>query len=254
MNSYHTDISALSSSMLKLLRKDPAEFKRQYIDGERDNSPRAHFLEGTYCHSLLLEPETIKDQYAFYTGGIKRGNDWKAFVEANAGKTILSAPEKMRSEKYAASASARPEVLKMLQNGIAEHTMYSEVMGVPVKKRSDYINLEAGYIVDVKTTAQPADAELFKYTVQQYDYDLSAALYCQIAHNLTGKLFDFYWVVISKQDLVCDIYKASSDTLSTGASKVTQALYLYKKCTETGLWQKDHRPTFDSKQYEILEV
>jgi len=253
-DTYHSDISILSSSMLKCILKSPAEFKRQYIDGERQNGDAAHFIEGTYTHTLLLEPHRVAEDYAFYSGGIKRGFEWQNFWEANQNKTILSAPQKMRGEQYASTIQKRPEALNMLQGGFSEHTMFGNIMGVPVKMRADYINIDQGYIVDVKTTAQPADEEVFRQTVKQFGYDLSAALYCDIANQSTGKLFDFYWVVISKQDLVCDIYKASSETLSNGAGKVTHALYLYKKCTETGVWQHKQANNFDSRNYEIKVI
>ena len=254
-DNYHTDISTLSSSMLKTILEDPAKFKREYIDGQRKDGGAAHFVEGSYVHSLILEPHKTDLEFIIYDGFVKRGGAFDAFSSANGDKTILSVPQKHRCMELLKAYNARPEAVALITGGEAEHTIQGKILDVPVKCRADYINADQGYIVDVKTTAELSGPEMFGYTIQRFQYDLSASLYCQIAADHYGKLFDFYWVVISKQDQQCHIYKASTQTLSQGTAKYTEALVMYKKCSTSGVWtRKQATKDFSSKDYEIITL
>src|SRR5690348_5500461 len=44
-------------------------------------------------HSLVCEPDQFDRQFACYTGKIRRGKEFDAFVEANPGKSILNKRE-----------------------------------------------------------------------------------------------------------------------------------------------------------------
>lgn len=252
---YHADTTHLSSSALKLLLKDPAQFKHEYVDGYRRSISSTAFEEGTLTHALILEPHIIETEYAIYEGLRKAGKLFEEFVENNPNKRIISIAQMTRAERLFAAYSALPVATKLVSGGLSEHSMNGSIIGVPVKSRADYINVTDGYIVDVKTTSGPTDIEAFRASCLQYCYDLSAALYCDIAAQVYGKLFDFYFVVLSKTDWQCAVYKASSEFLTQGNVGVTTALVLYKKCLESGVWQLTQpRKDFSTADYEIEEV
>lgn len=252
---YHANRTHLSSSMLKLILKDVEEFNRQWNKGLKSEQSNPAFTEGSFVHSLILEPEKVLEEYAIYEGLRKAGANYEAFVDANKGKVIISIAQKIRCESLYKAYAAQEVAVRLLSTGFSEHTMQTEVLGVPVKARADYINVERGYIVDVKTTSYPSEIDLFKQTLADFAYDLSAALYCQIAYQVYGKLFDFYFVVLSKSDLSCEVYKASTETLSNGAAKVTQAIIKYKQCKDSGLWlDNTQKVSYDTKNYEVQEV
>lgn len=252
---YHANRTHLSSSMLKLLMKEPEEFDRQwnqniYPEG-RENT---NFTEGSLVHSLCLEPDKVAQEYAFFEGLRKAGKAYQEFVAQNPGKKIISAVQKERCYKLFDAVNARVEAVRMLSGGHAEFTMTGEIMGVPVKARADYINPDKGYIVDLKTTSYPSGADVFRSTIEMYMYDLSAALYVEIAQQVFGKPFDFYFHVISKCDLVCDIYKASPATMAAGHALLLRSLKMFKDCKASGVWEHAGKQSYDSKHYEILEV
>lgn len=248
---YHADRTRLSSSNLKLLLKDPAKFYAEWVLGLKTEQHKPAFDEGSFVHSLILEPEKL-GHYVVYPGLRKAGEAWEKFKAENVGKIILSAPQVNRCEQLYKSYAATDIATNILRNGVPEHTMLGSYLDVPIKTRADYINIDMSYIVDVKTTAAPTDKELFAHTVTEYGYDLSAALYCQMAYENYGKLFDFYWLVLSKSDQGCAVYKASSSTLSRGNSLVTSAIVLYKKCMATGLWTLEQ--TKPSIQIDVEEI
>lgn len=251
---YHADQTYLSSSNLKLLLKDPAQFYDEKILGNRKSSTGSHFDEGSLTHSLILEPEQVATEYAFYHGMRKQGTDYENFALANRGKTVISRAQKIRVDNYIDAYNKRPAALNLIQGGEPEHTVCQNISDVPVKVRCDYINIEKGYIVDVKTTSFPADVDSFRLTIDQWGYDLSCALYTAVVSQFYGKPFDFYFLVIDKKLLTCEVYKASQKTLNKGLAQVSQALSLYKKCKESGIWLKEQAPTIVSKDYEIQEV
>jgi hypothetical protein len=252
---YHADKSHLSSSSLKLLLKDPAAFYTQYILGERNNEEKDVFSEGSFVHALILEPHTVEQGFAVYPGMRKSGTAWETFKQENPNKILLSTPQVLRCQKLAQKYAAMPIAVSLVSGGFAEHSLVGSVLDVKVKMRADYINIDKGYIADVKTTSMPGDLELFRQTCTSYAYDLSAALYCEIAYQNFGKLFDFYFIVLSKADGSCHVYKASSKSLSDGAAKVIQAVVLYKKCTASNVWSLESpKAIFDTKEYEIMEV
>lgn len=252
---YHANKTHLSGSNLKMLLKAPQQFYVERILGQGEQQEeRDVFSEGSFVHSLVLEPDQMA-HYAVFSGLRKAGAAWEQFKEANKGKTILSMPQVNRCEALAKSALAMPTAIKMLSKGCAEHTMVADILGVLCKARADWINIEDGYILDVKTTAMPSDKDVFAQTVSEYEYALSAALYCQIAYEVYGKLFDFYFLVLSKADKGANIYKASSDLLSFGAARMTTALVLYKQCQQSGIWSlQQPKKDFNNSNYEIEEI
>lgn len=253
---YHADRSHVSSSGLKLLLDDPSAFHEKYIINQAPEEKRTtHFVEGEFTHALIYEPETVQSRFAVFQGLIKRGKAFDAFKEQNPGKEVLSVVQVLRCERWVKAFKALPMAVRMLEGSLAEHTMVGELLGVKVKARTDAINVERGFISDIKTTSMPSGLDYFKVTVEQYSYHLSAALYCEIARQTYNKDFDFYWKVLSKTDNGCEIYKASPSTLARGTALYTQALLLYKHCLSTGQWVlKNENKLQDLGNYEIVSV
>lgn len=236
---YHADKSFLSSSQLKLLNDDPEQFYTDVILGQREPQSGNHLDIGSCVHTLLLEPHMLYEDFAIASNCFqKRGKAWQAFVEENegSGKTLLSASMFEQAQVYAASVKARPEALERLKGGQAELSICAIIEAVPVKMRADYI-VPGQYINDVKTTSDPGGASYFRETIKQWDYDLSAGLYKLIADKHYNASHDFYWTVISKEERVTDLYKASERTLQKGLADVYKALHTYKQCMATGIWK-----------------
>lgn len=253
---YHGDKNYYSSTTLKLLLKNPADFYDQYILGNKKVLSLAAFDEGSYAHAIILEPETIPEEFAFYPGMIKRGQEWNDFKEANKGMIILSKPQKMRVERWCKAYERRKAAVNLLSGGKPEVSLAGDLMGMPIKVRADYINVDKGYIADVKTTSYGSDRDTFNFTINQFSYHLSAALYSKMFELHYGKPFDFYFVVLGKKDESCEVFKASQDTMGRGLDAVRKAVDTYKQCKSTGIWTKRRELAIinEDDDYEILEV
>jgi len=238
--------------MLKLLLKDPEEFKKQWFDNiKEDNGDRPAFAEGTYVHTLLLEPEKLHE-YAVFNGLRKAGKLWEQFKEENPDKKLISQPQFDRGAALRRAYEACPSAVSLLSNGAAEVTATGVVQNLALKSRFDYINVEEGYIVDVKTTSMPSSKDIFKNTVQEYGYDLSAALYAKVAEQVHGKPFDFYWVVLSKSDIDCQVYKVSEKTMKLGYDKLQLAIHRFFEYSKSGVWSKSQPRVEQSNEIEEI--
>jgi hypothetical protein len=257
---YHADRKYLSSSVLKVLYKDLADYKHQYLDGNtREMSNQNALDEGSLTHAVLLDPATLKTEFAFYDGLRKQGPEFQAFKDAvGSGKIIISKPQRMRVDSYVAACRRRKVAIEMLTGGEPEQTICGTLSGVPIKVRFDYINVALGEIYDIKTTADSADLEAFKITIEKYKYDLSAALYLAMAEQYYGKKFVFKFIVISKQDPPnCEVYKLSERSRARGQAMIDVAIAKYLTAKQNNVWAEQVTPEPQVTEpifYEILEV
>lgn len=252
---YHSDRNYLSSSVIKLLAKDVAEYHRQYILGQKQpfTGNQGALDEGSFTHSILLEPETVDTEYAIYPGKRRAGLEYQQFAEKNSGKVILLETQAERCFKLQEAFNKQPEYAQFISGGAAELSLCVELQGVPVKTRFDYINVEKGFISDVKTTSYSGDVDSFQLVMENLDYGLSAALYLQAAELYYEKPFEFYFIVLSKKDLTANVYKLSQATRFKANRKISEALTKYKRCKESGIWTEEQGKKFEPN-FEILEV
>lgn len=254
---YHADREYISSSVIKTLYWDVKKYEDEYINGNKVVKKSSGMDEGTAIHLKILEPHLYDSQIVVYPEMQKRGNAFAAFEEEHAGKIVLSLSQSMKIERMFNAYKQRKEAVAMINDSEKEYTICSTIKGVKVKIRADAINIEQGYIVDVKSTGYSGELEVFKQNAysQMLSYDISASLYTQVAELQYGKPFDFYYVVLSKQDYVCNIYKASQQSLINGRNKINNALDKLNYFRENGHWNtSDIKKTYSSSKYEIQEI
>lgn len=258
---YHGERKHLSSSNLKTLLKDAAKFYDEKILGNRQQVQKNAFDEGSLAHCYILEPHMFDEDFVIFPGFRKSGKQWDSFLAAEKSRskirTILSKPQQKRVENWVKGYKKNKTAVELIKPCKAELSLFGEMDDVPIKVRADAINIEEGYIADVKTTAYDTDLDSFKQTVKDFGYDLSAALYCTMFEIHYKKRFDFYFVVLGKKDASCEVFRLSDDTRKKGMESIKKALKLYKKCVKLGKWESDPKVEFLAKEYddyEILEI
>jgi hypothetical protein len=82
-----------------------------------------------------------------------------------------------------------------------------------------------------------------------------------MAEQYYGKKFDFYFIVISKSDKECHVYKTSENTMNEGRNMVKVACEKYLKAIQSNIWveenltaSEDEAKMIVESNYEILEV
>ena len=249
----------VSSSQLKDANEDIEVFHKKYILKEIERKEIPAFAIGTYYHTAILEPELLGEECAVYEGGIRKGKVWEEFKKTNAGKAIITAKEFLQADALIQATKDSPIAMSLLAEGEAEVSLYTELEGVKVKVRADWINFEKGYVLDLKsTTGNAKDVRKVQQKISSYCYDLSAALYLDAFNNELGKageplLEDWYWTFASKDFKNCRTYRASKHNLEVGRSKYKAALRLIKKYSELGWQFQDEIIELDAASWEKLE-
>lgn len=252
---YHADRKYLSSSVLKTILKSLDEYREQYLEGKKkEHSERtlAAFAEGSYFHSRILEPELVATEYAIYNGWRKQGEAYEAFKACNNGKTILSLPQVERVEKLIAAYNRNTAAVELFTGGFPEFTLTTILHGVPVKVRADYVNLDKGYIVDLKTTGSGSDVDSVKQTCSDFSYPLSGSLYADCFAQHFGRPFDFILCFASRADDGCELYKLGEATRQKGRGDIIKACNKYKRAVATGIWTEGPQPY--NPVHEIIEI
>lgn len=248
---YHSNSSHYSSSVLKVALQDPLLFFEQYIKGvskEVSDSTQSNFDFGSLLHTMLLEPEKLNDEFAFFTGARRAGREWDLFSFENRDKIIITSSQKYVADRMVAQFSAQEvvndkgELVKgpqLFTRGEPEESIFTEIDGLPIKVRPDYRVEKDLAILDLKTCAGcPNTVGEAKSLVYNMYYQLSAALYVDALKEVTGKDYSFYWVFLSKTDYKLNVYKASPDTLAQGRDLYKQAIESIKYWKASGNYTK----------------
>jgi PDDEXK-like domain of unknown function (DUF3799) len=255
---YHNDRKYVSSSGLKLLLKSPKEFHDKYVLGKITVDKKSDALIfGCYIHSLILEPETVCNIYTVFPGAIRRGKEWESFLLLNDGKIIITASQHDQAMKLIDSFNKAvvtigkhgfelPVNLSTFYTmGVAEESIMGELEEIPVKVRFDYrkafdLNGELfGSINDLKTTSEYIDSlDKVREICYRMDYDLSAALYVDMASLYFSVPYEFYFTFLSKANGEVKIFRASDEFISSGRIKYKKALAILKEARYTGIYYK----------------
>ena len=238
---YHSDRKYLSSSVLKKVLESLPKYYDEYILGNKvahSTSTQANFDVGTLTHTLILEPHLAEGSYNLYKGMRKVGREFEQFLASVKDPTLpcLSINQLKTATDMFEAFKSHEVARKLIQNGEPELTICGTLHGVPIKTRFDWINVEKGYIADVKTTGYGSDLESFKQTCEDFSYPLSGALYASMAEAYYGKPFKFYYIVLSKKDKTCDVYVTSERTMAQGCEKVKKACAKYLEAKNTNNW------------------
>lgn len=268
---YHAEKEHSSSSNLKdLIATGPSRYDKDGLWGiekyhrekvlglKKEQKENNAFSEGSLAHCLILEPHMLEEDFAIYPGFRKAGNDFKTFKAAEiAGKnrTIISKSQFKKVEGWVEGYRLNKTAVDLIQPCNAEYSLFGELNGVKIKVRADAINIEKGYIADVKTTAYETDKDSFSDTVSSFQYELSGALYAKMFSLYYGKPFDFYFVVLGKRDRSCEVFKLGDGSRAKGDKKIRDALANLKLCRDSGLWvNKKGVDKLEIKCYDGYEI
>lgn len=231
---YHADREYISSSGLKLLLRDEREYYRKYILGEKDES-KSFFDFGTYVHALILEPHIVDDEFAIFGGARRFGKTYDQFCDNNPGKIVITKSEEKLAKKIMESYDKHTLAKSLVCDGVAEETYGAVLDDMNVKIRTDYMT--DGYILDVKTTSSSLATPSIQSTIMKYDYDLSAALYMDVANQYGKKCDNFFFLFVNKKD--CDILvcKASPALIENGRRKYKAAIAKFKQLKAEGFFE-----------------
>lgn len=249
---YHKDTTHTSSSVLKLFLVDPRAYHDAFVLGNRPEQKKtAALVQGCHVHTAILEPEKMDLEYAIYPGAIKRGKEWDKFLLENGEKSILTSAQNQLTQKLVDSFNRSEVVLgeagnekshklsDFYKDGEPEESVFGELDGMLIKVRFDYRKQfdTFGSVNDLKTTMEPiGNISQMREICERMHYDLSAALYIDMASKAFGVPYDFYFTFLSKADGKVKMYKASKAFLARGREKYKTAIREILAARKTGKW------------------
>jgi hypothetical protein len=236
---YHGASKWYSSSQLKEALIDIETFYRLYVTKELSKESTTAMDIGTYYHTAILEPEKLKEECVVWDG-VRRGKAWVDFLDINKGKTIITSKEVDKANNLIDATRKDSETMRLLNAGEAELSCFAELEGLKIRVRADWIDVERGFIMDLKSTSGNAkNFQKAQKTIENYHYDLSAALYLDAFNQVLAKekkplLTDFYWAFASKDACNAQVFKASEKMIELGRLKYKRALNNIKKSSASG--------------------
>lgn len=185
-HAYYLAIDAVSRSDLKNFRDAPERYK----SGESRTSDALIF--GTQYHAFMFEPEHFEKRFVLgdVTASGVRGKAFKEQQEEHGAEYVYRPKDLEKIEAMYEALKQYPKSLAVLRNPnpkeltvVAHHAE----SGLTIKCKIDILIVEAGWIVDLKTT-RDADPDKFKWSVRDYGYDLQSGFYvmcCQALPELS---------------------------------------------------------------------
>lgn len=240
---YHSGPGLSRSRLARLLDGTPLDFHAAPPVEET-----AAMRLGTAAHLAILEPDRFLALVRPLPKWDMRTNAGKAaraaWDEENPGKIpvpeadydcALQAAKLIRAKKGPATA---------LREGKAELSIYWNDGAETLKSRPDFLDLDRGIAVDVKTTTRDLDdRQVVRILVDQHAA-LQASMVTQGVLALTGQRVSSYLLIV-RLDAPVDMRLVQVggfgpgeplEWLEYGDAQFATALRLYRECSASGVW------------------
>lgn len=173
-----------------------------------------------------------------------------------AGRDVLKKEEYETLLKIQQNFNAHEGINELLSNGVSEKSYFwtDKATGLKLKIRPDWLILDDHGnilgIVDVKS-AREASKDRFARAIDQYGYDIQAAMYSDAISAAVGYEVPFYFAA-SEKDGPCAVacYKASQSMIITGRRKMKAALMLIQDSIRTGRWDS-YQPNGEIEEIDL---
>jgi len=223
----------LSFSALKAFLQSPRHFFRYKTEKEETPAMR----EGTMFHMAVLEPEKFAKKYwilddsekcAEIGGKVPRNTkaykEWKAEIEANSGRELISKEDYdlfIKMADYLNECSASAWILK----GLIHKEKDFEFEHNNFKIRGKIDGEGEDYLMDLKKVAD-ASFKKVQWVIRDMRYDMQGAIYSAAANKTN------YYLVFIDKGINVTVVKISPDTLSVGFEAFSFACTEFLRCIE----------------------
>lgn len=240
---------ACSSSFLKRMAESSPRHAQIERRMHRD-TPSMRI--GSALHCLLLRPHRFNELFAVTPLEInRRTKEGKAAYEqflADAGDRQVLAPKELASAKLAAETAQRNKgVMQLLERcPRRELSVVAEYEGVLCKIRLDLAAMTLPVGGDLKSTGENATVSDFERAMANYDYDLQACLYMDVASVAGLELEHFAFAVVETAQIDDDgrpdrhteaaVFRIDEESIAATRPWLRKLLAFYRQCEEAGVW------------------
>jgi exodeoxyribonuclease VIII len=229
---YFADTRFVSNSMLSKLNESPLHLQ-YYLDGITNNEERYN-IYGRALHCRVLEPNEYDNRFFVIRKSelpmpdnmvTKKEN--KEYIQEkkyeNQGKDLVKEEDYINILRVSEAIEQCPEIRQLINGCVAEQVFQTEINGIPVKCKTDAISAP-DYIVDLKSTHESANPDIFRKHFWRYDYDRQGAFY----KDITGVERVFIIAVEKQAPFSVGLFEVSRESLETGREKYLGLLEQYR--------------------------
>ena len=232
---YRADPGVNTSTLFEM-RKSPAHYK-YLLDHPPEDTAALKF--GRALHSAVLTPSAYKKEYAIAPDVDRRTNSgrqqymaWKAALPD--GVEEITAEDAKAISEMVKSIRQSKDAMALLKGTRREVPIFwdDKKTGIRCKCRVDALG--KGHIVDLKTTT---DVMSFERDAEKYGYGVQAGHYLQGVKAKTGKLLDWYFIIIEKKPPYgVKVLKATPGFLDYGVFIRDELLEKVQECRKSNQW------------------
>ncbi len=232
-NSQYHSSEGISSSDLKLLEISPLHLKHKELFTYESDA----FDFGSLVHKMVLEPETLEDEFVKlpeFNLRTKAGKEEKAkFEEENKGKIVISPSDWEKAERMARNINAIAG--NLIKKGKCEESWFVEdEHGLIRKCRPDCYIEALGVVIDIKTTqsVRPYD---FQKSIYDYRYHWQAYWYLKTLKLAGKKASQFIFIAVEKKEpFMVRLFRISDSAISRAEMEVENLISGYAEFLRTG--------------------
>jgi PDDEXK-like domain of unknown function (DUF3799) len=247
---YRSD-PGLNQSLLKAFgtSKSPQHFlwEKDHPKEETDSLRIGRFVDAAVATAIgTADSFSMNDRFAVYTGAVRRGKEWEAFKEFNAGKTILNQSESERAVEAAAACAIHSDTQRILTVCARQVAVIADLPNIgrckglidllPDPKLCDPLLLAHAF--DLKTAAD-ASPEGFASACYDFGYDIQAAFYMDLLHACGVPVKNFGFIAVeNKPPHLIKIHYLGRESLiiRRAQEKYTNWAIAYRECVKRDHW------------------
>lgn len=249
MRDPYYDLSGVSASGINRFRNDsPLHYwlESPFNSERKPTEETPALVMGRLAHAMALTPELVGKEFVIQPEINRRTNEGKAehaaFIESNAGTTIVTRDQWETCEKMRDALQAHSTIRQLLGQGSPEEpvTWRREDGPLLCKAKLDYVR--NGLVVDYKTTTSTR-ADKLSRTIAEYGYHRQGAWYIDAAEKHHGERPRGVVLIFQNKEVPDDIgiFALDSEALQLGEQQCARTYEDICKRMETMDW-RSHPP------------
>lgn len=244
----YAKLDGMNYSTIKHMRETPLDYRANLVKRDTDTASRALLR---YQHAAALEPETLYESFAVWTGGRRGTNAYKAFLAENEGKGIVKQDESEQALRLAAAVRAHPLVSQVLAMPDTETELsvggFDAELGHAIKCRLDLIS--APWWLDMKDygSTDPRHCGRMAYRLSAV-HQAAFNRRCLIAAKLpVPEMFGL--ICVNGKNLDVAVLTIDLNDMTAADLEIVQWFKTLHECERTGIWPGNGDGMLDLPSY-----
>lgn len=224
---YHADSSHWGSSMIGTARESLSLAVARYVTKTLPSpKPSESMIVGTLFHAMVLEADTLANQFIIAPEVDRRTKEgkatWASFVESSDGREVVTDQQWQTAEAMTKSLRSERSIMALLEKRIlCERSIRWNQDGLQAKCRPDALG-EGGILLDLKSTRDPSPLAFAK-SIANYGYHRQQPWY-GLGLAAAGYPVEHYVLIACRNTAPYEVaaYQLGAESLRLGLSQMLE--------------------------------